>query len=239
MKAQRLTDERSQKLFRYILSAILFVHFVLLAVLMGCKSGPIWGKKTTKPELPPGVVLPQEKMETWKTLVKSVKDSQSASVASSQLLQAFKSEDDPQMRVELLRMAGALPPEACWPLAEVGLQDTDPNVQIEACRLAAKSKATQTIDRLAGLAQGATDQDVRQAAIKALGQFKDPAVAAVLGKVLQDRNPAIQYLAIRSLRENTGQDFGYDIAKWQAYLDGQHSSSRASGVIATRNSRQF
>jgi len=65
MKAQRLTDERFQKLARYILLAILFVYFASLAVLMGCKSGPILGKKTTKPELPPGVVWPQEKKETW------------------------------------------------------------------------------------------------------------------------------------------------------------------------------
>lgn len=239
MKTPRQRHKRCRKLFRHVFLATLFVYFAPLMVLTGCQSGSFLGQKTTKLELPPGVVLPQEKIETWRTLVKSVKDSQSASAASSQLLQAFKSEDDPQMRVELLRIAGALPAEACWPLVETGLQDADPNVQIEACRLAAKSKATQTIDRLADLAQGATDQDVRQAAIKALGQFRDPAAAAVLGKVLHDRNPAIQYLAIRSLRDTTGQDFGYDIAKWQAYLEGQHPSSQTSEAIATRNSRQF
>lgn len=239
MRSRRPRIPQSNESPSYIILVSLFVWFVFFAVLTGCQSGPIWGKKTAAQQLPPGVVLPGEKIERWKALVKSARDAQSASVASTQLLQAFKNEEDPQMRVELLRVASALPAEACWSLAEIGLQDKDPNVQIEACRLAAKSKATKTIEQLAGLAQEATDQDVRQAAIKALGQFQDPTATAVLGNLLQDRNPAIQYLAIRSLRETTGQDFGYDIAKWQAYLNGQDPSSQSSGVIATRNSRQF
>ena len=159
--------------------------------------------------------------------------------ASAQFLQDFKAEADPQLRVELLRIAGALPGEACWTLVESGLHDENPGVQIQACRLAAKARVPQAIALLANLAQEAPDQDLRQAAIKALGQYKDPAAAQALARVLHDRDPAIQYLAVRSLRQSTGQDFGYDVEKWLAYLEGQVPNSQSGSAIATRPAQEF
>ena len=219
--------------------ATYFTWFISLVCLVGCQSALIPGNKASKTQLPPGVVLPREKIEKWKALAGSAKDPTSAANVSSELLQTLKTEEDPQLRVELLRIAGSLPNEASWPLVECGLRDENPDVEIQACRLAAKARAPQAIGPLATLAQDAPNQDVPQAAIKALGKFSDPAAAQALGRVLHDRDPAIQYLAVRSLRETTGQDFGFDVEKWLAFLEGQVPHSQAGSAIATRPSQEF
>ncbi|MGQ9505205.1 MAG: HEAT repeat domain-containing protein [Thermogutta sp.] len=240
MKRRRPIQVRSQRtISSHIAHASALVYFACCSLLLGCQSGIFSSKNSSKAELPPGIVLPQEKLQSWKNLAESARDPQQASRVWAQLVEALKSEDDPQLRVELLRIAARMPGEACLPLVELGLQDHNPEVQIQACRLAATVGAPSLINQLAGLARSATNQDVRQAAIKALGPFKDPAATMALGAVLQDRDPAVQYLAIRSLREKTGRDFGYDIAKWQAFVQELQSASRTSEMVAERERRQF
>lgn len=204
----------------------------------GCQTGFPSVKKTARQELPSGIVLPREKIEKWRGLVNSAKDSGAATAVATRLQEAFPGEDDPQLRGELVRLAGSLPPEAAWPIVELGLRDESPDVLIQACRVVAKAKMDQAVGLLAELAEGATDEDVRQAAIKALGQFKDPIATQALGKALQDRDPAIQYLAIRSLRAITGQDFGYDVAQWLAFLEGRQTASQPTQAMANRPTQQ-
>lgn len=223
----------------HIAQISILIYLAYCSLLFGCQSGIFSSKKSSKAELPRGIVLPQEKLQSWKNLAESARDPQQASRVSAQLLEALKSEGDPQLRVELLRIASAMPAETCLPLVELGLQDHDPEVQNQACRLAAIVGAPSLIGQLAGLARSATNQDVRQAAIKALGRFKDSAATVALGTLLQDRDPAVQYLAIRSLRENTGRDFGYDVAKWQAFVEELHPALQTWEMVAERERRQF
>ncbi len=204
----------------------------------GCQTGFLSAKKMARQELPPGIVLPRQKIEKWRGMVNSAKDTGAAAAVAARLQEAFQDEDDPQLRAELVRLAGSLPPEAAWPIVELGLRDENPDVQIQACRVVAKAKMDQAVAILAELAGGATDQDVRQAAIKALGQFKDPIATQALGKALQDRDPAMQYLAIRSLRAITGRNFGYDVAQWLAFLEGRQTASQPTPSMANRPTHQ-
>ncbi|MGB4728786.1 MAG: HEAT repeat domain-containing protein [Thermogutta sp.] len=212
----------------------LLAYLAVGACLCGCRTGFLSAQKTAREELPPGVVLPREKIEKWRELVNSAKDSGSAAAVAARLQEAFQSEDDPQPRAELVRLAGLLPPEAAWPIVELGLRDENPDVQVQACRMVAKAKMAQAVGSLAKLAEESSNQDVRQAAIKALGQFKDPVAIQALAKALRDRDPAIQYLAIHSLRTVTGQDFGYDVAQWLAFLEGRQNPPQPTRAMATR-----
>ncbi|HOA52419.1 MAG TPA: HEAT repeat domain-containing protein [Thermogutta sp.] len=212
----------------------LLAYLAVGACLCGCRTGFLSVQKKARQELPPGIVLPREKIEKWRELVNSAKDSGSAATATARLQEAFQGEDDPQLRAELVRLAGSLPPEAAWPIVELGLRDENPDVQVQACRMVAKAKMAQAVGSLAKLAEESSNQDVRQAAIKALGQFKDPVAIQALAKALRDRDPAIQYLAIHSLRTVTGQDFGYDVAQWLAFLEGRQNPPQPTRAMATR-----
>lgn len=64
-----------------------------------------------------------------------------------------------------------------------------------------------------------TDDDVRIAATKALGDFSGTASVKALSLALQDRNPALQVSATESLMKVTGQsEFGRDVNAWQKYV---------------------
>lgn len=196
------------------------------------------GKKAKQDALPPGIVTPQQKREKWKALVESAKEGNSAEV-SRELTREFKSEEDPFLRAELLRIAERLPPHAILPLVSDGLEDPHPDVRTAACRLAGQAKLSAVLGKLTALAEKDAEGDVRKAAVKALGEFQDPQALAVLGKSLRERDPALQYLAIRSLKQATGKDFGYDIAKWQSYLNGQLGGATEGPVLAGREGRQY
>ncbi len=66
-----------------------------------------------------------------------------------------------------------------------------------------------------------TDADVRLAAARALGQTGDAGAVPALGTALEDRDPAMQYRAVSSLRQVAPQDQGNDVDRWRAYIKGE------------------
>ncbi len=68
---------------------------------------------------------------------------------------------------------------------------------------------------LAETLSGDTDMDVRQAAAKALASSHDKEAVAALGAALEDANPAMQYVAVASLKNVTGKDLGNDVNAWR------------------------
>ena len=51
----------------------------------------------------------------------------------------------------------------------------------------------------------------------ALGQSHDQIAVIALGGALEDKDPAMQYRAVMSLRQVTGQGLGNDVNKWREY----------------------
>jgi HEAT repeat protein len=74
---------------------------------------------------------------------------------------------------------------------------------------------------LAGTLSSDVEMDVRLAAVKALGETRDAGAVAALGEALEDRDPAMQYQAVRSLRNLTGEKLGNDVNLWRQYVRGE------------------
>jgi hypothetical protein len=51
---------------------------------------------------------------------------------------------------------------------------------------------------------------------------------------LDDPDPAMQYRAVMSLRQVTGQNFGNDVARWKAYVKGEPPPASKPVSIANR-----
>ena len=66
--------------------------------------------------------------------------------------------------------------------------------------------------------------DVRRAAAWALGKIKDPRAVEPLISALQD--PIVQFWAAQSLKEITGEDFGENKEKWQAWWENTTNKSK-------------
>ncbi len=70
--------------------------------------------------------------------------------------------------------------------------------------------------------------DVRLAAVRGLGKYHDPRAVQALGSALDDRDPAVQYVAMQSLEKATGRDMGEDVRRWKEVTD------NPSAVFAAR-----
>ena len=215
---------------------------ILLVVAAGCSSSDnLLRKKKTSQDvpLPPGVVAPRDKLQNWQKLVKSATSSSAKTKAAPQLEEAFFAEDDPQLRAELLRLMGQLNVPPSETLVERAKSDDEPSVRLQLCHLLAKSPAGSATQVLADLALNDTNQDVRQAAIKALGRLRDPHASEVLAKLLRNRDPAIQYLAVQSLKQTTGKDFGMDLKQWEAYVYGNSQADDGQPALAEKTSPRY
>jgi hypothetical protein len=235
----RRNKPRTPALTKYCVFGGVLIMLVLAA---GCSgSNSFLRKKKTSQDipLPPGIVAPREKLQNWQKLVKSATSPSAKSNVARQLEEAFLKEDDPQLRAELLRLMGQLNLPPSDTLVERAKSDEEPSVRIQLCHLLAKSPSGSAVSVLSELALNDRDQDVRQAAIKALGRLHDPRANQVLAQLLRNRDPAIQYLAVQSLKQTTGKDFGMDLKQWEAYVYGGTPAGESQPALAEKASPRY
>ncbi|NMC19301.1 MAG: HEAT repeat domain-containing protein [Thermogutta sp.] len=151
---------------------------------------------------------------------------------ASQLRTEFAGEQDPFMRREILRLISKLDISVAAEIARSAVNDPEESVRCEACRVLGDAGGAESAAVLAEVLRREASADVKQAAIKALGNVKDASAVPVLAEFLKERDPATQYLAMQSLREVTGKDFGNDVRRWEAYVRGEDSGDPASASLA-------
>ncbi len=140
---------------------------------------------------------------------------------ASELATALQTESDPLIRIEMVRALAGYRTGTAASALETALHDSDPNVRIAACEAWAKRDDPRAAAKLSEVVSSDLDMDVRLAAVEALGDTRDPAAVAALGEALEDRDPAMQYRAVRSLRKVTEEDLGNDVNRWRQYVRGE------------------
>jgi HEAT repeats len=148
--------------------------------------------------------LPQERQKFW----------------GDQLEQILENDSSGEMRrLAIAAAAGLRDSDQSMELIRTGLKDSVSKVRMEACRSLGKLPSEDAARTLVAVVGTDTDLDVRQAAIAALGSHKGSISTETLRRTLEDRDPATRQLAISSLRQLTGRDYGEDPATWIAALD--------------------
>jgi HEAT repeat protein len=130
-------------------------------------------------------------------------------------------ESSPPMRMELVRTLGELPTEAAQAALARALADENAQVRVVACKALGRQQTAESLESLGKAVAQDADLDVRLAAARELGRFQDPAAAQALRPALDDRDAALQGVAMQSLRGVTGKhEFANSVATWRQYLDG-------------------
>lgn len=140
--------------------------------------------------------------------------------ATDELCQALPKEQDVLVRSEMLRAIAMFPSPRAEAMLKAGLRDADQDVRIVCCEAWAARGGKEANIVLCEMLTSDTDNDVRLAAARALGDLKDPESVAALGLALDDSNPAIQYRAIQSLKAITGKKFE-TVKEWREYIHGE------------------
>ena len=189
----------------------------LVAATLGCKSGWPWGGKVT--DTVPGITPPRERIAALRLLAKeaaSAKPSEREQIAA-RVAEMYPRETDPLVRLEVVRTLAALPGPAVAATLRQAAKDSDADVRVAVCKSLGKRRDAVASEVLRDRLAADTDLDVRLAAAEGLGEIRDPASVAALGAALEDRDPALQYRAVCSLRKVAPKDLGNDVDRWRQY----------------------
>ncbi|WP_246109503.1 HEAT repeat domain-containing protein [Roseimaritima multifibrata] len=135
------------------------------------------------------------------------------------LEQIMQQDASAEMRHLAIRAAAPVQGPAARNLIEMGLEDPSIKVRMAACDVLGSREEPAAAETLARIIGESTNGDVRQAALRGLGQHKGTVVTDSLKLALEDRDPAIRLTAVQSLESVTGKSLGNDPAVWVAYLE--------------------
>ena len=152
---------------------------------------------------------------------------------SQQLGTRLKDESSPAMRMELVRTLGHLQTDAAQAALMQTMADENAQVRVVACQALGRRQTAESLESLGKAVAADADLDVRLAATRELGRFHDPAAAQALRPALDDRDAALQGMAMQSLRGVTGKrEYANSVAAWRQYLDGGNPSPPPAPSIA-------
>jgi hypothetical protein len=177
-----------------------------------------------RPEKVPGVKTPQERIEELKAL--PVASTLPASQLAEQLAKEIQREQDPQVRLHIVRALAKVQDPKAAAVLHAGLEDPEETVRIACCEAWAVRSGPEAIEELTTVLEAESNIDVRMAAARALGDTKNTAAVGPLSRVLADNDPALQRRAIESLKSVSGKDYGYDVQAWRQYAAGESVQTR-------------
>ncbi len=201
------------------------------SLTVGCQDGPLYALKVANPYFSMkewkrdeaiGVTDHQRRAElTQLTDVIGTLPPSRQQFWAQHLQKMIENDPSPEMRRLAVRAAGNMKDTSALAMIEKGLDDESMKVRMEACETLGRRKGDESVRLLAATLGSETSQDVRHAAMTALGQHKSPMAVDSLRVALSDRNPATRSLAMQSLRGATGKNYGENPDVWIAALDGK------------------
>ena len=131
---------------------------------------------------------------------------------------------DPQVRtaaVQVLAQLESAPDKYTDPTTEAfqaAAKDKSSLVRRECVEPLSQRPGQKNMDILLDLLRSDPDAGIRAAAAAALKNVNDPLVISALVQSLSDNNFGVIYQTRLSLKQLTGEDFGYNPAPWQQWL---------------------
>lgn len=220
--------------------ALAFFCGAAVAILTGGCSGVdrySWRMPWEKePESIAGLTPPHQRMAELRALAQRGRSTDPAEQqrVSSELAEELAQQDDPLIRVQIVRTLGDYSTEEAAAVLRSAMEDSSADVRRVACEAWAKRGGAEAVELLSQRLSSDTNDNVRLAAARALGETEDPAAVAGLGPALDDQDPALQYRAILSLRKVSGKDFGNDVGRWRQYVQGEMPEPEQPTSIARR-----
>ncbi len=200
---------------------------LVVASMLGCANGPLGEDKWVNPFEAVDTsykaaygLTPAEVAKEVRALADKVPDMSpdEQEKGAIELTARYEAEKDPILRRQMIYALGAFPDPFALAGLHAALQDTDRFVRAEACRAWGRRASDEAMQALATTIQVDESVDVRQVAISSMKRFQSPEAIRVLGDVLNERDPALQYLAMQSLKQASGKDLGNDARKWDDFI---------------------
>jgi hypothetical protein len=215
---------------------------LLLAMQLGCANGPLSDLAALSPfarESDGGGrygPTPGQQVAEIQTIGREARDAEPATrqQIAAELAQRLMSESDPLLRERIVMALTPLAAPAATDALRQAVQDKNHAVRLRAVRAWENRPAAEAVPVLAEVLASDTNTDVRLAATRALGQFKDPAAVRPLSVALEDSDPALQFRAVQSLKKITNRDLGADLTAWRRFARGEVIESSEDTSVVSR-----
>jgi hypothetical protein len=139
---------------------------------------------------------------------------------TDQLARQIQIEPDPIVRLAVVQTVAEFKTPMAQQVLEAGLDDDDDAVRIACCQTLGNRGEATSIPKLTAVVRSDSTSDVRLAATAALGKMKSPEAMQGLAVALEDRDPAMQYIAVQSMKSVTGKDYGPNVEAWRQVAAG-------------------
>lgn len=139
---------------------------------------------------------------------------------SDQLARQIQIEPDPLVRLAVVDAIAEFRTPMAQQVLEAGLDDKDAPVRAACCKALGKRGDAASVPKLANVLRLDKDIDVRLAATAALGNINSPETMPALVAALDDRDPALQYVGVQSMKTLTGKDYGPNVEAWRQVAAG-------------------
>ena len=153
---------------------------------------------------------------------------------TDQLARQIQVEPDPLVRLAVIGAVAEFQTPMAQQVLESGLADEDKAVRVACCRALGRRGEAASVPKLAGALRSDQDVDVRLAAADALGKIMSPEAIQALVVALDDRDPALQYVGVQSMKSITGKDYGPDVQAWRQIATGENPPGPAAPTVAER-----
>ena len=218
---------------------VLFAGTLVTVCLLGCTSSrfrlPDSFGRRSGPDVVDFATL-SERIDSIRDLGKrahSMSQPEQEKVSQS-LVRLVQTETHPQVRIEAVRALGEFPTRTAFQGLTATSQDPKTEIRIETCHALARRGSDGALRVLTEVLNSDTDVDVRMAAVQGLSQSDKPQAVAALGSCLDDSDPALQFLAMQSLKEATGTDHGSDVRRWKEVVRSYGADSEAATIASER-----
>ncbi len=193
------------------------------------------------PDEMPGVVPPHERLAALRQAAQSGRNLSPAEqeTLSQRLAKEIRGETDPLIRLEIVRTISVCNTPTADSLIETALADPSVDVRTTACQILGDRGDDEAVRLLSRTLASDVNADVRLAATRALGETGDKAAVAGLGVALEDGDPAMQHMAVISMKKVTKEDFGKDIGCWRQFAKGETPTPVEPISIAERIRNMF
>ena len=158
--------------------------------------------------------------------------------SATTLIEKVRAEDDPVIKEELVLALAYFQSPASIEGLRMAMQDSRPRIRKAACQSLGSLNSRESMRMLADVIQSDSNLDVRHEATRILGKSENPDAIPALSIALNDPDPALQYLAVQSLRQVHGKDLGNNMAVWRDFTR-RYSENGSTEMIASAPEEDF
>lgn len=142
-------------------------------------------------------------------------DAQQQEAFTADLAKRMQQETNCTVRLAIISTLTKFNTKSANAVLYAGLKDPEADVRVACCEAWGKRPGPDATRILSETLSSDTDHDVRLAAVKALSTAGDKQAVKALGIALEDPDPSMQYVAVASMKNVTGQNLGTDVNAWR------------------------